>query len=92
MLRGVFFISRACEFPEIKALRTLPKRDARTTKGRSKLVDMGCAGLRKSVKSQEMKVVGLVSGGKDSCFNMMQCLQYVLPRNRFLMIKASYMQ
>lgn len=23
-----------------------------------------------------MKVVGLVSGGKDSCFNMMECVQH----------------
>lgn len=23
-----------------------------------------------------MKVVGLISGGKDSCFNLMKCVQY----------------
>ena len=23
-----------------------------------------------------MKVIGLVSGGKDSCYNMMECVKY----------------
>lgn len=27
-----------------------------------------------SVKSSNMRVVALISGGKDSCYNMMQCI------------------
>ena len=30
--------------------------------------------VTKNQRSETMKVVALISGGKDSCFNMMQCI------------------